>query len=195
MPTSPEPPESAIHLSATAVKVLAHPLRSRLLSALRRGGPTTATALAEELDTNSGATSYHLRKLASVGLVEDTGEGEGRRREWRAASRLHSWDASDFAEDEDATTALNWLMRDYLTQFVARYQDWLNVEDTWPLAWRDAVGSSDDLVVGTPEQLDAMRHEIWDVIQRYRKAGSDDPEARAIAVHFTTFPRDPRATS
>ncbi|WP_141015000.1 ArsR/SmtB family transcription factor [Nocardioides sambongensis] len=185
--------DSQIHLDAAAVKVLAHPLRSRLLSALRRGGPTTATELADQLDTNTGATSYHLRKLASVGLVEDTGEGEGRRREWRAASRLHSWDPSDFAEDEDATTALNWLMRDYLTQFVARYQDWLNVEDTWPLEWRDATGHDDDMVVATPEQLHQMRTEIWEVVQRYRQAGSDDPAARAISVHYVAYPRDPRA--
>src|ERR671917_2926062 len=72
-----------ITLDAQAVKVLAHPLRSRLLSQLRTAGPATATDLATELNTNTGATSYHLRKLESVGLVTDTGEGEGKRRLWR----------------------------------------------------------------------------------------------------------------
>ena len=32
------------------------------------------------------------------------------------------------ADDEDATTALNWLVRDYLAQLNARYQAWLDVE-------------------------------------------------------------------
>ena len=64
---------TGIRLDARALKTLAHPLRSRLLSALRIGGPRTATDLAAELGTNSGATSYHLRKLESVGLVTDTG--------------------------------------------------------------------------------------------------------------------------
>ncbi|RYE79717.1 MAG: ArsR family transcriptional regulator, partial [Myxococcales bacterium] len=81
---------TGITLDATAVKVLAHPLRSRLLSALRRDGAATATDLAAALGTNSGATSYHLRKLESVGLVEDTGDGEGKRRLWRASTRFHS---------------------------------------------------------------------------------------------------------
>src|SRR5918997_1899165 len=97
-----------IRLDAAAVRDLAHPLRSRLLSALRLHGPATATDLADRLDTNTGATSYHPRKLESVGLVEDTGEGEGKRRQWRAASEYHSWQPSDFAGDDDAETSLGW---------------------------------------------------------------------------------------
>ena len=68
--------------------MLAHPLRSRLLSArCGSGGPATATALAAQLSTNSGATSYHLRKLESVGLVADTGEGAGKQRLWARRRR------------------------------------------------------------------------------------------------------------
>ena len=58
--------------------MLAHPLRSRLLAELRVRGPATATTLAAVLQTNSGATSYHLRKLAEVALVVDSGKGSGR---------------------------------------------------------------------------------------------------------------------
>jgi predicted ArsR family transcriptional regulator len=66
-----QPSASTLRLDAHALKVLAHPLRSRLLRALRVDGPATATALAATLGTNTGATSYHLRKLASVGLVPE----------------------------------------------------------------------------------------------------------------------------
>lgn len=180
----------SIRLDAASVRVLAHPLRSRLLSALRREGPATATALAEKLRTNTGATSYHLRKLESVGLVVDTEEGVGKRRLWRAASPSHSWDASDFADDEDATTALNWLMRDYLAQFVTRYQQWLDVEDTWPAAWRDATSLDDDVLTLTAEQLKALRSEIGTVIERYRSTGGSDPSARPVVLHQVAFPRD-----
>src|SRR5689334_332832 len=96
---------TGLRLDAAALKVLAHPLRSRLLSSLRVGGAATATDLATRLGTNSGATSYHLRKLESVGLVEDTGDGEGKRRLWQAATDFHSWDPSDFEGDEDSETA------------------------------------------------------------------------------------------
>lgn len=180
-----------IRLDAAAVRVLAHPLRSRLLSALRRDGASTATALADALGTNTGATSYHLRKLASVGLVVDTGEGEGRKREWRAASRSHSWDPSDFADDEDAATALNWLVRDYLAHLVTRYQGWLDVEDTWPAAWRDASSLDDESLELTAEQLTALRAEIRDVISRYRDL-DPEPGARRVAIHHVAYPRDLR---
>ena len=81
-----------VRLDATALRVLAHPLRSRLLAQLRLHGPATATDLADVLDTNTGATSYHLRKLESVGLVTDTGTGAGKRRVWEASSRGHEWE-------------------------------------------------------------------------------------------------------
>ncbi len=177
-------------LDAAAVKVLAHPLRSRLLGALRRRGTATATELASEFDTNTGATSYHLRKLESVGLVVDTDEGRGKRRVWRAASTSHGWEASDFTGDEDAATALNWLMRHYLSQLVSRYQHWLDIEESWPAEWRDATSLDDDLVQVTASQLRAMRAEMQSVIDRYREAGAGDPHSRAVAVHHTAYPRD-----
>ncbi|MHB8275174.1 MAG: winged helix-turn-helix domain-containing protein, partial [Dermatophilaceae bacterium] len=77
-----DPKAPTIHLDRAALAVLAHPLRSRLLAELRVSGPATATTLAAVLQTNSGATSYHLRKLAQVALVVDSGEGRGRRRLW-----------------------------------------------------------------------------------------------------------------
>ena len=77
-----------IKLNSQQIRTLAHPLRSRLLGALRVDGPATATTLAQALDTNTGATSYHLRQLAEVGLVaEDVDRGTGRQRWWRAVAR------------------------------------------------------------------------------------------------------------
>ncbi len=180
----------SLRLDAAAVKVLAHPLRSRLLSALRRGGPATATALAAELKTNTGATSYHLRKLEAVGLVADTGRGEGRRRLWTAASDSHGWLASDFAQDDDASLALNWLMRHYLMELVSRYQGWLDVEDTWPAEWRDATSLDDEILDLTVDQLRSLREELAAVIERYRVAGPDEPAgSHPVAVHHVAYPR------
>ena len=185
-----DPMYTGLRLDATALKVLAHPLRSRLLSTLRRGGPATATDLATELGTNSGATSYHLRKLESVGLVTDTGEGEGKRRLWRAATESHSFWASDFEGDEDSETALNWLTRDYVRHFAEQYERWLDVEQDWPVQWRDAVGMGDTYVIATPAQLEEMRREVTDVIARYRRVGQGNPEARRVAVYTIAYPLD-----
>ncbi|HRW19366.1 MAG TPA: helix-turn-helix domain-containing protein [Dermatophilaceae bacterium] len=187
---SATPPDDVVRLDATRVKTLAHPLRSRLLSELRRGGPATATTLATALQTNTGATSYHLRRLAAVGLVRDTGEGTGKQRLWAAATDYTQWDPSDFAGDEDAETALNWLVRDYLRHFDTRFERWLDVEAHWPAPWRDALGMSDDAVLVTAEQAAAMSAELAEVVTRYRRVGQGNPQARRVAVYVTTYPID-----
>ena len=138
----------------------------------------------------SRMTSYHLRKLESVGLVADTGEGEGKRRLWRAATRSHRWEASDFSGDEDAETAMNWLVRDYVRHLAERFERWLDVEEAWPLAWRDALGLHDDVLTVTPAQLVAFNAELGALMARYRDAGRGDPTARRIASGHLHQPVD-----
>lgn len=181
---------TGLRLDAAALKTLAHPLRSRLLSALRVGGPATATDLAATLGTNSGATSYHLRRLEAVGLVADTGDGEGKRRLWRAATESHQWEPSDFAGDDDAESALGWLQRDYSRHLGERYERWLDVESAWPVDWRDAMGMDDSWVVATPDQARALRQELDDVVARYRRVGQGNPSARRVAVYAVMYPVD-----
>ena len=182
--------KDTIRLDATALRVLAHPLRSRLLSALRLHGPATATELALRLDTNTGATSYHLRKLEAVGLVADTGEGTGKRRVWRASSRGHEWEPSDFAGDPDAEASLAWLTDHYRSEFIARSAWWSEVQRDWPAEWRDALGGGDDAATVTPAQARALREELESVIERYRDIGSGDPEAIRVRIWMHLLPRD-----
>ena len=185
---APTPSRSTLHLDATAVKVLAHPLRSRLLTLLRAGGPATATALAERLSTNTGATSYHLRKLASVGLVEETGEGRGRERWWRAATEMHDFTQRDVADDPDGEAAADWLRRFYLRTFVERFEHWLDIHATWPLDWQEVADASDYLVRLSPTRLAELEAEISALVERYRDPDPDDPAARPVEVHVHAFP-------
>ena len=187
--TEPEP-WTSLRLDAAALRVLAHPLRSRLLSRLRVDGPATATDLAGVLGTNTGATSYHLRKLESVGLVTDTGEGEGRRRLWRASTSSHSFDPSDYRDDDDASAALGWLQRDYVRQMASRAEGWFDAADGWPDAWVDAAGYGDTAVTVTAEQLAAVQAELWAVLERWRTAGAGDTAARQVLVSLVAHPRD-----
>jgi DNA-binding transcriptional ArsR family regulator len=183
-------PQDDFRLTPEAVKVLAHPLRSRLLSALRRGGPATATSLAAALSTNSGATSYHLRKLESVGLVADTGEGAGKQRLWRAATSSHSWERTELAHDEDAATALGWLERDYLRLFSTDFGHWLDVAEAWPGEWQDAAGMGDTWVTVNADQLKALRRELDEVFERYRDADAA-PDGRRVTFWHAAYPLDP----
>jgi predicted ArsR family transcriptional regulator len=184
----PSPATSTLHLDATAIKVLAHPLRSRLLSALRSAGPATATALAERFGTNSGATSYHLRRLASVGIVEETGEGHGRERWWRAATQLHSFTQRDVVYDPDAQAASDWLRRYYLRSFADRYQAWLEMQGTWPLEWQEVADASDRLVRVSPARLGELQAELAATIERYLDPDPNDPEAKRVEIDVHAFP-------
>ncbi len=179
-----------IRLDAASVKVLAHPLRSRLVGALRMHGPSTATALAAALGTNSGATSYHLRRLADVGLVVDTGDGDGKSRVWAAASTMTQFEVSDFDGDDDAATAMGWLTRDWLRHFTEKFGRWLDVQGNWPGVWRNRASMNDDMVVVTADQLRDMHAEIDTVVERYRRVGQGNPDAKRIAVYLVFYPID-----
>jgi len=96
----------------------------------------------------------------------------------------------EHAGDEDSETALNWLTRDYARHFSEQYDKWLDVSTTWPTAWQDACGSSDAAVLVTAESLEAMREEMWDLIERYRRVGQGNPQARRIAVYAFAYPLD-----
>jgi DNA-binding transcriptional ArsR family regulator len=186
-----EKPFTGITLDSQAVRVLAHPLRSRLLSQLRIAGPATATDLAAALSTNTGATSYHLRKLEAVGLVTDTGEGEGKRRLWRASTDYHSWTNSAFRDDEDTATALDWLQRDYVRQHAQKAERWLDAAPGWPAEWVDVFGLNDTFVTVTPEQMRELNARLDALLAEYRTIGEGDPRARRASVDVFSRPMDP----
>jgi DNA-binding transcriptional ArsR family regulator len=184
-------PYTTLRLDRRALRVLAHPLRSRLLTALRSAGPATATALAQSLDTNTGATSYHLRKLASVGLVEETDEGRGRERWWRASTSSHGWTERDVAGDPDAEAASDWLKRHYFQEYATRYERWLDQAADWPIDWRAAAESGDTLLQVSPARLSELHTDLIALMDRYREPPSDDPDARPVAVYYAMFPITP----
>jgi predicted ArsR family transcriptional regulator len=182
-----------LELDGRAMRVLAHPLRARLLSELRTRGAATATTLAVRLATNTGATSYHLRKLAEVGLVQETGAGNGRQRFWAAAQESHSWRDADAEGDPDAMAASNWLRQHYFRNYLDKVGRWEEVRPGWPLEWRDAAGMSDYLLEMTAEQLAALNEELEVVIARHieRAAAAPAEGARLISLYVQSVPTDP----
>jgi DNA-binding transcriptional ArsR family regulator len=180
-----------IELDTRSVRALANPLRSRLLAALRLHGPANATALAERLGTNTGATSYHLRKLAEVGLVEETGEGHGKQRFWAAAQDSHSWSNTRFDADPDAREAAGWLRQQQLRYLVERVESWEQERVRWPAEWRDAASLSDAILDVNPEQLNELNAELWAVLMRYRDL-PPGPGSRQVVVHVAGLPAEPR---
>ena len=178
-----------------ALEALAHPLRGRLLGLLRSDGPATASGLAARVGESSGVTSYHLRKLAEAGFVEeDTGRGTRRERWWRAVHSATSWSPSDFLGNPEAHRASVKVRREWYRWQQRLLERWMSEEPEWDPEWVDVAASSDDLLVLTPGEADALHTELWDVVQRYRdesiaagrEAGVDGAER--VVVLFHTVP-------
>ena len=180
-----------VHLDNQQVRTLAHPLRMRLLGSLRVDGPATATALAEKLGTNTGATSYHLRQLAEVGLVtEDPDRGTSRQRWWQAAHDVSDFEPTDFDDDPDARAAVQWIQADQVRVMADLAERWLAVEHHQSQAWRDAAGMSDLVLPLDPARLRALDDELWAVLMRYRdEAAADGPDVKPVHVFLAGFPR------
>lgn len=180
-----------------ALRTLAHPLRSRLLAELRVHGEATATQLAAALETNTGATSYHLRRLEEVGLVHDTGAGTGRRRVWVAtptADRTVVLDGTgEEPLDEEDAQAADWLALDYLAHFGDRAQNWLRERPAWEQTWQEVCGLEDHTVQVTAEQATALRAELLEVLSRYRRVGQGNPQAKRVVVYTCALPVDRRS--
>jgi DNA-binding transcriptional ArsR family regulator len=181
-----------VQLDSRALRVLAHPLRARLLSELRVNGAATATQLAERLHTNTGATSYHLRKLAEVNLVVETGQGTGKQRFWAPAQDAHSWSDTDFDGDPDAMAAAGWLRQHYQSYFAEKAARWEDERALWPVEWREAAHWSDALLTVTAAELDELMTELDLVLLRFKERLGDEPrpDARRVSVQLHSMPID-----
>lgn len=186
----PTGPDGELLVDAAVLRALASPIRTQLLSALRRQGPATATQLAERMRLDTGTTSYHLRQLAAAGLiVEDSERGNQRDRWWKPAHPRTVFDlASTPGDPELATTFLHNIAR-LSADEVLRYIDAL---PTMPRPWQKASSLNDTAVELTPGELTKLLAELGAVVERYRR--EHRPGARGshtVAIQYNGFPRLP----
>jgi DNA-binding transcriptional ArsR family regulator len=184
--------ESTVHLTSEMVRALAHPIRAQLLAALRTSGPATASSLAEQLGTNSGATSYHLRQLADVGLVEEDPErGNRRDRWWKAAHRSHSWRDTEHDQDPADREAADWLVRNAHRLYGRQVERWHDRRTEWPNEWRDAADQSDFRIHVTAAELAELDRRLHELVTEYDRGPDDtEPGVEAVTVLLYTYPAD-----
>lgn len=182
--------DEVARLDSERLRCLAHPLRIRLLGALRLDGPATSATLARRLDTNTGATSYHLRKLAEVGLVEELEHrGTARERWWRAAHTFTSYSVTDFEHDPTDRAAAEWIEGQHQRVVSQWRNEWQATRDDYPRDWREVAGTSDFLLELTPEQVRRLNDDIIELLQSYRDARpSAADDVHQVLVLIDTFP-------
>ncbi|MGH3632096.1 MAG: winged helix-turn-helix domain-containing protein, partial [Sciscionella sp.] len=153
-------------LDARSLRALAHPLRVRIMAALRDEGPSTASKLAKRFGQDSGNMSWHLRQLAVHGFVaEDTTRGTKRERWWYPVHKYIAVDPTSFLDDDDAREPMSVLMREYLELDFQRAATFLAQE--WDREWQEAVEMGMWRLRLTPAQLKAVIAEVKPVLDRY----------------------------
>jgi DNA-binding transcriptional ArsR family regulator len=167
------------------LRALSHPLRLRMLGILRAEGPATATALAQRLGLNSGATSYHLRQLATHGFVEDDAErGNGRERWWRAAHQSTETREPETREEREAVHAFEQSVAVVQTELLQRA---VEEQELLPEEWRRTTRLSDWMVRLTPSRAAALAAALEQVMTEVEEEEGED--AGDFMVVLQTYPR------
>lgn len=178
------------------LKAIAHPLRMRLYRALRVAGAATASQLAEQVDEAPSLVSYHLRRLADHGLIEEAGprSGDGRERWWQPASEGVSLRDEDFRGAPEKAAAHTAFARLLVDQRADLYRRYLDERHAWGSEWRAASTDSESTLRLTAAELDRLNEELLSVVRKYDEQGradeaAGDTEGREnVALHLYGFP-------
>ena len=144
------------------MRAVAHPVRLGIMEQLAVHGPMTATELADRLDETPSNCSWHLRKLAEHGFVEEAEGGTGRKRPWQAASQGMRWgEADESPEMARAGEALSQLM---IEREVARFATSRARVRTDLPAWQEASTSSQSMQWLTSDELNEINLAVRDLL-------------------------------
>ncbi|MFH8611103.1 ArsR/SmtB family transcription factor [Streptomyces sp. NPDC018029] len=178
------------------LKAFGHPLRMKLYGTLRVGGPATASHLAAQVDEAVSLVSYHLRKLAEHGLIEEaeTQSEDARERWWQAAQDTLSFRHEDFKDTPEGAATHAAVLRGLIAHRREQYETYLDQQAAWGAEWRTAADQSDFLARLNPAELKALNEEIHALVRTYEERGkaaeaAGDTENREnVAVHLASFP-------
>lgn len=178
------------------LKALAHPLRMKLYRLLFVAEAATASQLAEQVDEAVSLVSYHLRKLAEHGLVEEAEprSADGRERWWQPSSDGVSIRDEDFQDAPEKVAARLAASRLFLEQRTEMYLGYLGERDPWGPEWTEAAHDSESLLRLTADELAGLKKDLHDLLKRYdeqgraREAAGDTEGREHVALHVYGFP-------
>lgn len=179
------------------LKAFGHPLRLKLYGALKVARTATASQLAEQVDEAVSLVSYHLRKLAEHGLIEEAPQaqrGDGRERWWQPAQETLSFRYEDFDDAPEEVAAMTAVTRTLHEQHGSLFRAWVDQRAAWSPEWRSAADNSDFLARLTPGELASLNEELHALIRSYEKRAkaaeeAGDTEGREnVVVYLQAFP-------
>jgi predicted ArsR family transcriptional regulator len=170
------------------LRALTHPTRLRMLGMLRIDGPATATSLAARLGINTGATSYHLRQLATHGfVVDDDSQGNGRDRWWKAAHRSTMTEAGAAVVDPEVRETTEAYLQTVAVVMTEQLQRAIEELPLVPKEWGEATTFSDWVIRLTPARARALVEALATTLSE-TDADEDDESAEEFVVQLSAFP-------
>lgn len=177
-----------------SMRALAHPTRMRLVGLLRDRGPQTAALLGDAVDEAPGTVSYHLGKLAAIGLIEqvDGYSSDRRERWWRATTDSTSWEPAAMLDDPEQLVASSALQKSIAQLYAAQFSRHVDEMPSLPREWVAGTASSDRIVHLTAAQLVELRSDLealaekWDAVSQ-RQAG--DPGTAGVTLVYQAYRR------
>jgi hypothetical protein len=177
-----------------ALRALAHPLRWQLMEIVDREDSVTATQCAQETGESVANCSYHLNTLAKYGFVEQAPGGQGREKPWRRGQKKFSVNSRDL--DQDGAVAAQAASGAFLDFELNQIKERHLTAHLDPPEWQTAVGADKSKVYLTPDELDALRAEIRELINKFDDR-RDKPElrpegSRQVNIFMSTSIAPPR---
>jgi DNA-binding transcriptional ArsR family regulator len=156
---------------------LAHPVRMAIVELLSISGPLTATELADRLDETPANCSWHLRKLAQHGFVEEAEGGKGRQRPWQVPGLGFEYGDAEGTASAETRRAMEALADVTLGRAVDRLREAHRRMEDEPESWRRALNASETVAWLTVEELAEVNAALQEVMDRY-VGRLTDPEQR-----------------
>ena len=187
--TPPEPIGAANGDRSTVYRVLANPLRRRMLAYLQQHREANSTSLAKALGESTGTTSYHLRKLAELRFIEEIPErSTGRERWWRAlpihleAPDPSTMDPAEFAALAERTKEQATHDIDLYYRVITQYEG----PQGWAQAYRGGFWMSKEELLGFVREYNELQFKYGHADHREAPEG-----ARLMALRMFVVPEPP----
>jgi DNA-binding transcriptional ArsR family regulator len=159
------------------VAALAHPVRLDLLGYLMADGPATASQCARAIGDTPSNSSYHLRVLARLGLVQADTSADGRERPWRAT-------ITGFSTDPTTAGAAELFAASVQLDYQAA-RAYLRRRAELPAEWRDADAHAHYGLRVSADELRAIVEAIDRIVRPYIAAVREDAPGNAEHVDLS----------
>jgi DNA-binding transcriptional ArsR family regulator len=185
--------ERATITDPAVLRALAHPARMEILDhlSLTKDG-ATATECAEVVGLSPSATSYHLRALAKVGMIQEApSRGDGRERVWQASYQHYALGAERDAGDEELEAEAA-IIEVFLARQNDRVRRYLAKARSDKDEFFDVATMTDQTLQVTAAELSELLIKLMELIEPLKRRNREDPPAdsRMVSLQIRAVPID-----